>query len=42
MLFFFKELNVHYACLKGLREELIDCEGPADWYEKTNQQTVCQ
>ncbi|KAG4071637.1 hypothetical protein HA402_011791 [Bradysia odoriphaga] len=29
-------------CIVELREEYIDCEGPADWFEKENQTTLCE
>lgn len=36
------ELETHQYCINDLREELVDCEGPADWFEKTNDTIVCQ
>lgn len=29
-------------CLRLLRSDYMDCEGPADWYEKTNETVVCK
>lgn len=40
-IFFSSDLSLYYGCLNGMREILIDCEGPADWYEKSNHTDVC-
>lgn len=37
-----KELSTHELCIRDMREEFIDCEGPAAWYEKTDHEAVCQ
>ncbi|XP_023163081.2 uncharacterized protein LOC111594144 [Drosophila hydei] len=35
-------LNGAHSCLKELRTDMIECEGPADWYEKPNVDKVCK
>ncbi|XP_034099142.2 uncharacterized protein LOC117564464 [Drosophila albomicans] len=35
-------LNDAHNCLKELRTDMIECEAPADWYEKRNESKVCQ
>ncbi|XP_034488623.1 uncharacterized protein LOC117792551 [Drosophila innubila] len=35
-------LNDAHNCLKELRTDMIECEAPADWYEKRNATKVCQ
>lgn len=35
-------LNEAHNCLKELRTDMIECEGPADWYEKRNATRVCR
>lgn len=39
---FYVDLIDYHDCLQQLREDLIDCEGPPDWFEKTNKNIVCQ
>lgn len=29
-------------CYKELHEEYIDCEGPADWFENSNETKLCE
>lgn len=36
------DLIDYHDCIQQLREDLIECEGPADWFEKTNKNIVCQ
>lgn len=31
-----------HSCLKELRTDMIECEAPADWYERRNKTKVCQ
>lgn len=38
----FKDLVNNRDCIVELREEYIDCEGPADWFEKENRTTLCE
>lgn len=33
---------MHRKCLRYLREEFVDCEGSADWFEMDNDKVVCQ
>ncbi|EDW03640.1 GH10396 [Drosophila grimshawi] len=35
-------LTEAHSCFKDLRTDMIECEGPADWYEKRNANKVCQ
>lgn len=35
-------LSGAHSCLKELRTDMIECEGPADWYEKPNVDKVCK
>ncbi|XP_065361767.1 uncharacterized protein LOC135955341 [Calliphora vicina] len=35
-------LTNYHECLTELREDLYDCEGPPDWFEKSNEAVVCQ
>ncbi|XP_061400945.1 uncharacterized protein LOC133336683 [Musca vetustissima] len=37
-----KHLTNYQDCLQELHEDLIECEGPPDWFEKTNEDVVCQ
>lgn len=37
-----KDLINNRDCIVELREEYIDCEGPADWFEKENHKTLCE
>ncbi|XP_039492447.1 uncharacterized protein LOC120452341 [Drosophila santomea] len=34
-------LQESHNCLKELRTDMIECEAPADWYERTNASKVC-
>ncbi|KNC22491.1 hypothetical protein FF38_07231, partial [Lucilia cuprina] len=36
------DLINYHECLTELHEDLLDCEGPPDWFEKTNEAIVCQ
>lgn len=40
--FHFTELALNYNCIHDLHEEYVDCEGPADWFEKSDQSAICQ
>uniref|UniRef100_A0A1I8M925 DDE_3 domain-containing protein n=1 Tax=Musca domestica TaxID=7370 RepID=A0A1I8M925_MUSDO len=37
-----KDLTNYQDCIQELHEDLIECEGPPDWFEKTNEAVVCQ
>ncbi|KAM7358185.1 uncharacterized protein ACRADG_003241 [Cochliomyia hominivorax] len=37
-----QHLHNYHECLIELREDLLDCEGPPDWFEKSNETIVCQ
>ncbi|XP_053954567.1 uncharacterized protein LOC128860833 [Anastrepha ludens] len=37
-----KHLENYRSCIAELREDLIDCEGPADWFEKRSNAYVCR
>ncbi|XP_055389968.1 uncharacterized protein LOC129618953 [Condylostylus longicornis] len=37
-----KELQTYNYCLQELRTSYMDCEGPPDWYERSNQTEVCE
>ncbi|KAJ6633822.1 hypothetical protein Bhyg_17895, partial [Pseudolycoriella hygida] len=37
-----KNLLDNRDCIVELREEYIDCEGPADWFEKENRTNLCE
>ncbi|XP_030377126.1 uncharacterized protein LOC115626018 [Scaptodrosophila lebanonensis] len=36
------ELSDSHNCIRELRTDMIECEAPADWYEKRNATKVCQ
>ncbi|XP_017096898.3 LOW QUALITY PROTEIN: uncharacterized protein [Drosophila bipectinata] len=35
-------LQQAHTCFKELRTDMIECEAPADWYERRNKTKVCQ
>lgn len=35
-------LTRHLECIQELHDDLIECEGPPDWFEKSNAAVVCQ
>ncbi|XP_028895393.1 uncharacterized protein LOC105211087 isoform X1 [Zeugodacus cucurbitae] len=37
-----KHLEKYHNCITELRDDLIDCEGPADWFEKRSKTYVCR
>ncbi|XP_037933965.1 uncharacterized protein LOC119668504 [Teleopsis dalmanni] len=37
-----KHIVNYHPCLVELRDDLIDCEGPPDWFEQKNKKAVCQ
>lgn len=39
---FRKIINANEKCLIMLHEKYLDCEGPDDWYEVTNETQLCQ
>uniref|UniRef100_A0A034W817 Uncharacterized protein n=1 Tax=Bactrocera dorsalis TaxID=27457 RepID=A0A034W817_BACDO len=36
------DLEKYHNCVTELRDDLIDCEGPADWFEKRSKTYVCR
>ncbi|XP_067613797.1 uncharacterized protein [Eurosta solidaginis] len=36
-----KHLEQYRDCIRELRDDLIDCEGPADWFERRSKTYVC-
>ncbi|XP_017469755.1 PREDICTED: uncharacterized protein LOC108361615 [Rhagoletis zephyria] len=37
-----KHLENYRSCISELRDDFIDCEGPADWFEKRSKAYVCR
>uniref|UniRef100_W8BTQ5 Uncharacterized protein n=2 Tax=Ceratitis capitata TaxID=7213 RepID=W8BTQ5_CERCA len=37
-----KHMEKYRSCISELRDDLIDCEGPADWFEKRSKTYVCR
>ncbi|KAL9903531.1 uncharacterized protein LOC119637953 [Glossina fuscipes] len=37
-----KHITDYHDCFRELREDIVECEGPPDWFEKSNEAVVCQ
>ncbi|TMW51494.1 hypothetical protein DOY81_003399 [Sarcophaga bullata] len=35
-------LRIQRECISELHEDLLECEGPPDWFEKSNKEVVCE
>ena len=38
----FLVLRIQEECISELHEDLLECEGPPDWFEKSNKEVVCE